>query len=246
LHLLKVEDYRASKVEPLDGVKERIRETLTEEKAWRLARRKAEEFSWDVKEKGAFPEGGSSGGDFVVKETDYFSRTGTIPGLGQEESFSQVAFSLEPGQMSEVIKGKKGYYILKVIDRKDPEVPPFEEVRDRVEKQVRREGSRNLAREMAEQILDRARSGTSFDELTRQEGIQSLETGLFSRLRTHVPRIGVSEELLGSAFMLTDRDPWPKQFFEVNGKFYVIRLKERKEPTREAFLAENQALRTRQ
>jgi len=243
LHLLKVEDYRASKVEPLDGVKERIRETLTEEKAWRLARRKAEEFSWDVKEKGAFPEGGSSEGDFVVKETDYFARTGTITGLGEEESFRQAAFSLEPGQISEVTKGKKGYYILQVLDRKAPEVPPLEEVRDRVEKQIRREESRDLAREKAEQILDLARSGKSFDELAKQEGIKPLETGFFSRLGMHVPRIGPSEELLESAFMLTDREPWPKQVFEVNGKFYVIRLKERMEPAREPFLVENQELR---
>ena len=243
VHLLKVEDYRASRVEPLDGVQERIRETLTEEKAWRLARRKAEEYFWDVKEKGALPETGSSAGEFVVKETGYFSKAGTIPGLGQEESLKQVAFSLEPGRISEVTKGERGYYILQVIERKEPEVPPFEEVRDRVEKQVRREESRDLAREKAEQILELARSGTSSEELTKQEGVKSLETGFFSRLRTHVPRIGASEELLESAFALTEQDPWPKKVFEVNGKFYVFRLKERKGPTQDAFLAEIQELR---
>ena len=97
LHLIKVEDYRASNVEPLEGVKEKIRETLTEEKAWRLARRKAEESSWDLKEKGGLPEAGSSQGDFVVKETDYFSRTDAIPDLGREASFIQTAFSARAG-----------------------------------------------------------------------------------------------------------------------------------------------------
>lgn len=246
LHLLKVEDYRASTVEPLEEVKERIRETLTDEKAWRLARRKAEEFSWDVKEKGAFPEVGSSVGDLTVKETGFFSRIGEVPGMEQEESFRRAAFSLEPGQMSEVIKGEKGYYILEVLEKKAPEIPPFEQVRDQVEKRLRGEESRELARKRAEEMLAAARTGASFDELAGGQGYKPFETGFFSRLRAYVPRIGASEELVESAFGLTEANPLPDRVFEVNGRFYVIRLKEREEPTREAFLAEKQDLQKRQ
>ncbi len=246
LHLLKVEDYRASTVEPLDRVKERIRETLTEEKAWRLARRKAEEFSWDLKEKGAFPEADSSAGNLTVKETDYFSRIGEIPGLEQEESFKTAAFSLEPGQVSEVIKGKKGYFILQVLEKKAPEIPPLEEVRDQVEKRLRTEESRQLARKKAEEILEEARTGGSFDELAKGEGRKPLETGFFSRLRGYVPRIGASEELVEAAFALTEANPLPDRVFEVNGRFYIIRLKEREEPNRQAFVAERQDIQKRQ
>ena len=246
LHLIKVEDYRASNVEPLEGVKEKIRETLTEEKAWRLARRKAEESSWDLKEKGGLPEAGSLQGDFVVKETDYFSRTDAIPDLGREASFIQTAFSLEPGRMSEVIRGDKGYYLLQVIEKKAPETPSLEEVRDRVEKQFRREESKNLAMEKAKEVLEAARGGASVDTLTEQEGIEAIDTGFITRLRRFVPRIGASEEILERAFKLTEGSPWAKQVFEVNGKFYVIRFQERREPDRAAFLAEKEELRTQQ
>jgi peptidyl-prolyl cis-trans isomerase D len=245
LHLIKVEDYRASKVEPLEDVKERIRKTLADEKVWRVARRKAEEFTWDVRERGAFPEVGSSEGDFMVEETGYFSRGEAIPPLGKEDAFIQAAFSLDPGQMSEVIRGEKGYYLLQVIEKKPPEAPSFKQVRDRVEARFRREESIGLARNKAEEILEMARSGTYLEELTEQEGIESLDTGLFNRLGKFVPRIGVSEELLETSFTLTNGDPWPKRVFEVNGQFYLIRFKERKEPNHEAFLAEKEALRAR-
>jgi peptidyl-prolyl cis-trans isomerase D len=246
LHLLKVEDYRASKVQPLDEVQEKIRQTLNDEKAWRLARRKAEEFVWDLKERGAFPQPGSSEGGFTVQETDYFARTGAIAGVGNEESFRQAAFSIDVGQVSEVTKGTKGYYILKVVDRKAPETPPFEEVRDRVEEQFRREQSKELARKKAEEILDKAtRPGTSLKELSAEEGVERFVTDFFSRLQTYIPGIGASEEILESAFALTEESPWPKRVFEANGKFFVVCFQERKVPNREAFLAEKEKLRAR-
>ena len=245
-HLIKVEDYRASRVEPLEEVKEQIRETLTEEKAWRLARRKAEATSWDLKEKGAFPEVGSLAADSVVKETGYFSRGDAVGDLGQEEAFKQAVFSLEPGQRSEVIRGKRGYYLLHVIERRPPEAPPFEDVRDRVEKQFRMEKARELASKRAEEVLKMARSDTSLDALLEQKEVQALDTGFFSRLQIHIPRIGPSEELIESAFTLTLENPWARRVFELYGKFYVIRLKERKEPSRKVFLAEKEELRTRQ
>jgi len=246
LHLIKVEDYRASKVEPVEDVKEKIRETLTEEKAWRLARRKAEEASWDLKEKGGLPEAGSSQGDFVVKETDYFSRKDAIPDLGREASFVRTAFAIDPGLMSEVIRGDKGYYLLQVIEKKAPETPPFEEVRDRVEEQFRREESKTLAKNKAKEVLEAVASGTPVDTLTEQEGVEAIDAGFITRLRKFIPRIGASEEILETGFNLTEGSPWAKQVFEVNGKFYVIRVQERRAADREAFLAANEDLRTQQ
>jgi peptidyl-prolyl cis-trans isomerase D len=245
LHLIKVEDYRASRVDPLEDVKERIRETLTEEKAWRMARRRAEELLWDLKEKAAFPEVGSAMGDFVVQETESFSRRGAIPGLGNETSFAQAAFSLDPGRTSEVIRGEKGYYLLQVTEKKAPETPPFEDVRERVEERFRKRESKELARKKAQQVLDMARGGTPVDALTEQEGVESIDAGLVSRLKKFIPRIGSAEELLEAAFLLTEEDPWSKRVFEVNGKFYGIRVKERIAPDPESFRAEKDELRER-
>ncbi len=246
LHLIKVEDYRESSVEPLEDVKEKIRETLIDEKAWRTARRKVEEFSWDVREKGAFPEVGSTQGDLIVRETGFFAREEPIGDLGRAPSFAQAAFALEPGDVSEVIRGEKGYYMLQGIDRKAPETPPFEDVRDRVEQEFRREESRVLARKKAEEALEAARSGTNLETVAEHEGVQVIDTGHVNRLRRFIPRVGASEEILETAFLLTEARPWAKEIFEVNGKFYAIRFKERIVPDRQAFEDEKEELRKQQ
>ena len=133
-----------------------------------------------------------------------------------------------------------------MIEKKAPEIPPLEEVRDRVEKQFRQEESKNLAMEKAKEVLEAARGGTSVDTLTEQEGIEAIDTGFITRLQRFIPRIGASEEILERAFMLTEGSPWAKQVFEANGKFYVIRFQERREPDRSAFLAEKEELLTQQ
>ena len=58
----------------------------------------------------------------------------------------------------------------------------------------------------------------SVDALTREKGIELVDTGFVGRLQEFVPKIGASEELLDGAFALTKENPWPKQVFEVNGK----------------------------
>jgi len=73
-----------------------------------------------------------------------------------------------------------------------------------------------------------------------------MDTGFITRLRRFIPRIGASEEILERAFNLTEGSPWAKQVFEVNGKFYVIRFQERREPDRAAFLAKKEELRMQQ
>ncbi len=246
LHLLKVDDYRKANVDPLEEVKEKIRNKLTREKSWHIARRKAEEFMWEAKEQGAFPAKDTGDEDSaVVKETDYFSRGEAIPSLGREPAF-QKAFTLETDQMSEVIKGNKGYYIIRTLTHKPPEVPSFDSIKERAEKMYRKEESKNLAKEKAEQVLQAAGQKKPFAEIAEEEYIQELAIGPFSRLEDYLPRIGSSAEIMESAFSLTEQAPLPDKSFEINGKYYIVRFKERTIPEKEQFHAEIQKFRDTQ
>jgi peptidyl-prolyl cis-trans isomerase C len=68
------------------------------------------------------PSGKQSGGDL-----GYFTRDQMVP------EFSEVAFRLAKGDISEPIKTQFGWHVLKVEDKRTREPPPFEQVRDQVE-----------------------------------------------------------------------------------------------------------------
>lgn len=242
LHILKMEDYRAAKEDPLEEVKDRIRAAIVQEKAWHMARRLAEEFLWEAK-KNKKMEGVLLAGEAIaVEQTDFLALGEAIPAAGKEDVVLQAAFSLEKGAMSEVIKGQKAYYVIQTMDRKSPEIPPFEEVRTTVEEKYREAKSQGLARTSAERALERLRKAGSLDPIASEEDLKVQETGLFSRLQAFVPRIGKSEELVEVAFSLTEKNPWPSKSFEVKGKHYLVGLKERVVPKWEDMIPEKDKL----
>jgi len=91
-----------------------------------------------------------------------------------------------------------------------------------------------------------AMNGKTFDELKDEAGLSVFDTGHFSRLRTYIPRIGSSPELVDAAFSLTEENPLPDESFEINGNYYVVRFKALKPPEYKAYLDEKESLRKQQ
>jgi peptidyl-prolyl cis-trans isomerase C len=72
------------------------------------------------------------------------------------EEFDRVAFAMEKDAVSEVVKTKFGYHMIKVFDKKSAGVAPYEEVRDFIEKYLQQqESKKRLAAHIAE-LTDKA------------------------------------------------------------------------------------------
>lgn len=242
LHILKAEDVRAARQDALDEVKERIREGIAREKARQLARRKAEEFLWETKESGKM-EGILLDGEAVpVASSGLLGPDDPLPDVGREPAVLQAAFGLQKGERSAVVKGDRGFYVLEVRERRGPEIPAFEAVREQVEAKYRDSASRDLAKEAAEQALEKLRGGEVLEQIAASFGKAVQETGFFSRLSGVVPRMGKSDEVAAKVFSLSEKDPVPDRVFEVNQKFYVFRLKDHMIPAREEMLAKKESL----
>ena len=73
-------------------------------------------------------EDAESDSGVVFKTTDYFKRNDQIKDIGWENEISQVAFTLSSVQplAEEVIKGKKGFYVIRLKDRRLPDSQGFD------------------------------------------------------------------------------------------------------------------------
>jgi peptidyl-prolyl cis-trans isomerase C len=54
-----------------------------------------------------------------------------------DKNFTDAAFDLEKSKISKPVKTKYGYHIIKLVDRREAETVPFEEVKDRLAKQLK-------------------------------------------------------------------------------------------------------------
>ncbi|HHY47450.1 MAG TPA: foldase [Firmicutes bacterium] len=92
-----------------------------------------------AKEKSTDPGTKDKGGDL-----GYFTR-GTM-----DPAFDKAAFSLKVGETSGVVKSAYGYHIIRVEDRKPEKQLTLDEVRDKVERQVKRQKAKPSQEVLAE------------------------------------------------------------------------------------------------
>jgi peptidyl-prolyl cis-trans isomerase C len=91
-----------------------------------------------------------SGGDL-----GFFEREAMVP------AFSEAAFSLKPGEISDVVTTQFGYHIVKVTDRKAAATVPYEQVSPQIIDFL----SRQKKQERAGQLIDEARKRARIEVL---------------------------------------------------------------------------------
>ena len=101
-------------------------ETEDEAKAVKAELDKGGDFAEVAKKKSKDP-GASDGGDL-----GFFTKDQMVP------EFSQVAFSLEPGTISDPVKSQFGWHIIKVEEKRKRKAPDFDQVKAQIETYVTR------------------------------------------------------------------------------------------------------------
>ena len=113
-------------------------ETEDEAKAVEDELKKGADFAELAKKKSKDP-GASDGGDL-----GFFTKDQMVP------EFSAVAFSLEPGKISDPVKSQFGWHIIKVEEKRSRKAPDFDQVKGQIETYVTRKAQADYVAKLRE------------------------------------------------------------------------------------------------
>src|SRR5207249_10876919 len=133
-------------------------------------------------------------GSRSLAETVAFSAGGEVPGIGRVPAFSEAAFALATGEVSDLIETDDTIYLLTPFEHTEAFSPALEAVRDRVEADVRRERGQALAKERGEALLARAKE-VGLEKAAAEAGLTVDTTGFFERRGGAIAKVGVAPDL---------------------------------------------------
>lgn len=116
--------------------------------------KKGEDFAKVATEVTEDPSGKANGGDL-----GYFTKEQMVP------EFSEVAFKLDRGQISDPVKTQFGWHVIKVEDQRIKPAPKFEEVKPQIENFVARKAQAELVTKLrADAKIERMDKPAKADE----------------------------------------------------------------------------------
>jgi peptidyl-prolyl cis-trans isomerase D len=114
--------------------------------------------------------GKTRGGDL-----DFFEKNAMV------KEFSDAAFAMKPGQVSDVVKTQFGLHVIKVTDRRDASKRTLEEARPMIEQQLKSQRADEEMNRIVNRVAPLLKTAADFDNVAKPQGLTVSETGFFSR-----------------------------------------------------------------
>jgi len=136
-----------------------------------------------------------------IQETDYFRRSGFIPGIGLLDEALTFAFNSELNDISDAIKVTNGFYVFQLAGIQPERTKTLEEVRPTIEDILAQQKRKNMAGELIAKVREKITGDMSFEEAAQTDSLEVEETDEF-RLDDYIDGIGRELKFSAAAFKL--------------------------------------------
>ena len=138
--------------------------------------------------------------------------------------FDAVAFAMQPGQISDLVKTQFGYHIIKMVERKPATKRTLDEVRAQIEDQLKTQRAQDEAQRIVKDLAGKVTKPSDLDTVAKPRGFTVGETDFFAQTDP-VVGLGMSPAVAARAFQLKDNEvsdaiqtPQGFAFITVTGK----------------------------
>jgi peptidyl-prolyl cis-trans isomerase D len=237
-HIIKVEDKRAAMTRPLDEVRVQLEDQIKIEKAQAEAQRLADDVAGQVDSPSDLDAVASARG-LAVGDSGLFTRDEPLAGLGFAPAVAAEAFTMEVGDVSEMLRTNQGYAFITLTEIAPSALPALEDVGDTVREDVITAQALDRARERAAAVAEAG--GAGFARAARAAGVDVKSTELITR-GSVLPDVGASTAVDEAVFAVERGEVTPP--IETPDAIVVARVVERGEIDQATFEEERQGLRT--
>ncbi len=238
-HLIQVDKINEPSRKPLEQVKKNIREKLALQKA-RDAAYEAALNAFDLAlEKNSIKAAAAQGRK--VKTSGLLTRKDRLAEIPETRELVRQAFDLYEGDISDIISFPDGFGLFQVAQRQPAKIPALDNIRSRVEADLRKELQDEKAAKEAAVFLDSLENADGIETAGEKAGLHLITTDFFGRGES-IPEIGREPEISRAAFLLSRSNPCAQKVYKGQKAYYVFCLAERDIPNYEDFAADQKRI----
>ena len=235
-HIIKLEEKTAARTEPLEGVRGSIVDTLKGKQARKVAL-DAVEKAHDTVLDGTPLEKVAADLGLALQSPPPFAGNEKVFNLDRKPIVEE-AFNTEVGEVGEVVTDSGGYTIIKVLERIPSAVPPLDQVRPKLEADLRAKKSSELAHQRGEALLAQLKEKKDLPALAAQESLTVEDSSDVGRFGGYLPNVGNAPALKDAIFTLTPENPVAPAVYDVNGDVVIAVLAQKVPPDESRFDSE--------
>lgn len=110
----------------------------------------------------------------MVRETPYIKPGDDVPNIGANQQFEAAIANLNsPNDVGEPVGVKDGVAIAMFVDKKEPRIPDFDEIKDQLTRAFKQQRAKELLEQKAKELASTATSAADLKAATEKAGLEA-------------------------------------------------------------------------